>query len=253
MSHPVYNAIGKEIANSPHLLLFWQSGIDSQLTSHKRNRELVAINLLTTILNNMEENHHLLPELITNNFFKLFMDWFKGLQTASKIRTKRDDEEDHKIVIKKEKELLNALAKAMKSDKVDGKIRVALLNKLLFSPGEITFTETTGTNVVKPIIADLDKSGVKKMIKSFRDILLNTSKKFVKEGVERPWYNNERLKAAEYMSQLVNHESVKDDTEFRMTYMKHLMCFGFFKIGGHENVSISAELAGEYISFRPPP
>lgn len=177
------------------------------------------------------------------------MDWFKGLQTASKIRNKRDNEDDHKIMIKKEKELLNALAKALKSEQVTSKVRIEVLKKLLLNPGEMNFTEITGTSIVKATIADLDKDGVKKMAKLFKGVLLNTSKKAIKENVERNWYNNERVKAAELLSYLVSHETVKDDTEFRLTYMKILMCFGFFKIGGDENVQVSSELSGKFLKY----
>lgn len=238
-----------QIANSPHLQLFWTSGIDSQLLKHNRNREIVALNILTSILNNIQDNVEEIPELISNNFFKLSLDWFKGLQTASKIRNKRDDEEDHKIMIKKEKELLNALAKAMRSNKVTKSIRVRTLKKLLFSPGEINFTEITGTNIVKTIMADLDVAGVKKMAKLFKAVLLNSSKKIVKEDKERSWYNNERLKAAEFISYLVCHEAVKEETEFKLTYMRLLMCFGFFKVGDDDSAAVSAELSGKIIFF----
>lgn len=171
------------------------------------------------------------------------MDWFKGLQTASKIRSKRDNEDDNKIMIKKEKELLNSLAKALKSENVTNTVRVEILKKLLFNPGEINFTEMTGTTIVKSTISDLDKDGVKKLAKLLKVVLLNTSKKFVKEGVERSWYNNERIKAAELLSYLVSQESVKEDTEFKLTYMKLLMCFGFFKIGQND-VAVSSDLSG---------
>lgn len=233
-----------QISNSPHLQQFWSSGIDNQLVKHNRNRELATLNILTAILNNLGDNVGVVPELISKNFFKLFMDWFKGLQTASKIRNKRDDEDDHKIMIKTEKELLNTLAKVMKSKNVDSKLRVATLEKLLLNPGEMNFTEVTGTSLVKVIIADLDKEGVKKMAKTFNGVLLNTSKKTVKEGQERNWYNNERLKAAEMLSYLVSHETVKDDVDFKLKYMKLLMCFGFFKIGKDENIAISTDLSG---------
>ncbi|XP_049879214.1 uncharacterized protein LOC126376095 [Pectinophora gossypiella] len=244
VSHPIFKEIGTGMANSPHLKVFWTSGIDSQLTKHNRNRELVAINLLTTILTNIQDNVEIIPELLSRNFFKLFMDWFKGLQTASKIRNKRDNEDDNKIMIKKEKELLNALAKSLKLEKVDSNIRVETLKKLLFNPGEMNFTEITGTSIVKSIIADLDKDGLKIMAKLFKGVLLNTSKKVIKDDVERSWYNNERVKAAELLSYLVSHEAVKDDTEFKLTYMKLLMCLGFFKIGGDNNVAVSNELSG---------
>ncbi|CAG9791369.1 unnamed protein product [Diatraea saccharalis] len=244
VNHPIYEVIGEQMANSPHLQQFWISGIDSQLSKHNRNRELVTLNIFKAILSNLRDNINVLPELISTNFFKLFMDWFKGLQTVSKIRNKRDDEDDHKIMIKKEKEILMILAKAMKFDNVDNKIRVEVLNKLLLNPGEINFTEITGTSLIKSIIADLDKDGVKKMAKKFKGILLNTTKKYVKEDVERNWYNNERLKAAELISFLVIHEAVKDDTDFKLNYMKLLMCFGFFKIGSDESVAISKDLAG---------
>lgn len=216
---------------------------------HNRNRELVAINILTTVLNNIKENVDIIPELISRNFFKLFMDWFKGLQTASKIRSKRDDEDDNKIMIKKQRDLLNALAKALKSDKVDDTVRVEILNKLLLNPGEINFTEITGNTIVRSIVSDLTKDGVKKMAKLFKGVLLNTSKKSIKEDVERNWYNNERVKAAELISYLVSHEAVKDDTEFKLTYMKLLMCFGFFKVGGDENVAVSSELSGKFTTY----
>ncbi|KAJ8711363.1 hypothetical protein PYW07_008605 [Mythimna separata] len=244
IGHPIYNEIATDIANSPHLKLFWTSGIDSQLVKHNRNRELVAINILTTVLNNNTENVDIIPDLISRNFFKLFIDWFKGLQTASKIRSKRDDEDDNKIMIKKQRELLNALAKALKSDKVDDSIRVEILQKLLLNPGEMNFTEITGNTIVRSIVSDLTKDGVKKMAKLFKGVLLNTSKKVIKEDVERNWYNNERVKAAELISYLVSHEAVKDDTEFKLTYMKLLMCFGFFKVGGDETVAVSSELSG---------
>ncbi|XP_075984226.1 MYB binding protein 1a [Anticarsia gemmatalis] len=243
VGHPIYKEIATKMADSPHLQLFWTSGIDSQLVKHNRNRELVAVNMLTTILNNITENMEILPELISKNFFKLFMDWFKGLQTASKIRSKRDNEDDNKIMIKKQRELLNTLAKVLKSKKVDNSVQVAILKKMLFNPGEINFTEITGTTLVKSIISDLNEDGVKKMAKLFKGVLLNTSKKAIKEDVERNWYNNERVKAAELLSYLVSHESVKDDTEFKLTYMKLLMCFGFFKVGGDEAVTISSELS----------
>ncbi|KAM3963956.1 LOW QUALITY PROTEIN: MYB binding protein 1a [Aphomia sociella] len=244
VSHPIYKEIGSHIAKSQHLQVFWTSGIDSHLVKHNRNRELAALNMLMTILDNIDDNVEVIPELISKNFFKLFMDWFKGLQTASKIRSKRDDEDDHKIMIKKQKELLNALAKALKSNKVTNKIRLETLKKLLFTPGEINFTEITGTTLVKSILADLDKDSVKKMAKMFKGVLLNTSKKFVKEDYERNWYNYERVKAAELLSYLVIQEAVKDDTDFKLTYMKFLMCFAFFRIGGDENVVIGTELSG---------
>ncbi|KAI8442294.1 hypothetical protein MSG28_005846, partial [Choristoneura fumiferana] len=242
LNHPIYKEIGISIAQSPHLQLFWTSGIDSQLVKHNRNRELVAVNMLTTILNNLKDNVEVIPELISKNFFKLFMDWFKGLQTASKIRNKRENEDDHKIMIKKEKDLLNALNKALKLEKVDSAIRVQILKKLLFNPGELNFTEITGTSVVKSIIADLDKSGVKKMAKLFKGVLLNTDK-CVKDTVERNWFNIERIRAAELISYLVSHDTVKDDTEFKLTYMKILMCFGFFKISSGDNAAVSSDLS----------
>ncbi|CAG9104701.1 unnamed protein product [Plutella xylostella] len=244
VSHPVFKEVSTLIANSPHLQLFWTSGIDSQLMKHNRNRELVALNILSTILTNITDNFEVIPELLSKNFFKLFMDWFKGLQTASKIRNKRDNEDDHKIMIKKQKEVLNALAKALKSEKVDMSVRIETLKKLLFTRGEMNFTEITGTNIVKAIMSDLDLDGVKKMAKLFKKVLLNTSKKVVKDDVERNWYNNERLKAAEMISLLVSHDAVKDDTEFKLAYMKILMCFGFFKISGDETVAVSSELSG---------
>ncbi|KPJ15976.1 hypothetical protein RR48_10022 [Papilio machaon] len=244
VNHPIYKEIGRQIAKSSNLVQFWVTGIDSQLTKHNRNRELVCISLLTTILQNLDDNVELIPELLSTNFFKLFMDWFKGLQTASKIRNKRDNEDDNKIMIKNQKELLNALAKSLKSDKVTSEVRVETLKKLLFNPGEINFSEVTGTSIIKSIAADLDSDGVKKIAKLLKNVLMNASKKTVKEDVERNWYNNERVKAAELLSFLVSHEAVKDDTEFKITNMKLLMCFGFFKIGGDETVAVSGELAG---------
>ncbi|KAJ0173013.1 hypothetical protein K1T71_011189 [Dendrolimus kikuchii] len=244
IGHPIYKEIGIQIANSPYLQLFWTSGIDTQLTKHNRNRELVSVNILTTILNNIKENTEILPDLISHNFFKLFMDWFKGLQTASKIRNKRDNEDDNKLMIKKQKELLNSLGKALKAENVTPKIRLDVLKKLLFNPGEINFSEITGTSIIKSSISDLDKDGVKKMSKLLKGVLLNTTKKFIKQDVERNWYNNERIKAAELISYLVSHESVKDDTDFKLSYMKLLMCFGFFKIGGDDNVAVSSDLSG---------
>lgn len=223
--------------------LFW-SKIDSHLVKHNRNRELVALNLLNTILQNIHNNVEVLPELLSDNFFKLFMDWFKGLQTASKIRNKRDDEDDHKIMIKRQKDILVTFSKALKFPDVNVNIRVATLKKLLFNPGEINFTEITGSTIVKTIIADLDEVGLKKMAKSLKKVLLNTSKKIIKENVERNWYNNERVKAAELISFIVSHEAVRDDTEFKITYMQLLMCYGFFKIGGDESVAVSSDLAG---------
>lgn len=186
----------------------------------------------------------MLPELLSDNFFKLFMDWFKGLQTASKIRNKRDDEDDHKIVIKKQKEILTSFSKALKFPNVNSEIRLATLKKLLFNPGEINFTEVTGSTIVKSTIADLDEQSLKKLAKLLKKVLLNSSKKSVKEDVERNWYNNERVKAAELISFIVSHEAVKDDTEFKISYMQLLMCFGFFKISGDENVAVSSDLAG---------
>ncbi|XP_013143591.1 PREDICTED: myb-binding protein 1A-like protein [Papilio polytes] len=242
--HPIYKEIGRQIAKTSHLVQFWVTGIDSQLTKHNRNRELVCISMLTTILQNLDENVEVIPELLSANFFKLFMDWFKGLQTASKIRNKRDNEDDNKIMIKKQKELLNALAKSLKSEKVTSKVRVETLKKVLFNPGEINFSEVTGTSIIKSIAADLDSDGVKKIAKLLKNVLMNTSKKLIKEDVERNWYNNERVKAAELLSFLVSHDAVKDDTEFKITNMKLLMCFGFFKIGGDETVAVSSELAG---------
>lgn len=249
VNHPIYKEVAMAVANSSCLKLFWISGIDSHLLKHNRNRELVALNILTTILNNMQENFELLPELLSKNFFKLFMEWFKGLQTASKIRNKRDEEDDYKIMIKKERELLNALANTLKSNKVENNVRVETLKKLLFNPGDMNFSEITGTNVIKSIIADLNADGVKKIAKLFKCVLLNTSQKGINKDNKRHWYNNERLKAAEGLSYLVIHEAVKDDTQFKLTQMQVLMCLGFFKIGGDETVAISSELSGTFFIF----
>ncbi|OWR55017.1 putative DNA polymerase v [Danaus plexippus plexippus] len=243
LSHPIYQECGKQIANSPHLSIFWNK-IDSHLVKHNRNRELVSLNILNTVLLNLKDNVEVIPDLLSDNFFKLFMDWFKGLQTASKIRNKRDNEDDSKIMVKKQKEVLMSLAKALQLPSVDSKIRVKTLDKLLFSPGEINFTEITGSTVVKSITAGLDVDGLKKMAKSLKKVFLNSSKKVIKEGVERNWYNNERVKAAELISYMVSHEAVKDDAEFKIKYMQLLMCFGFFKIGGDESVAVSSSLAG---------
>ncbi|XP_022112489.2 myb-binding protein 1A [Pieris rapae] len=243
VNHPIYEEVGKQIAKLPQLLTFW-SKIDDQLIKHNRNRELVAINILNAILLNLDKNVEVIPDLLSKNFFKLFLDWFKGLQTASKVRNRNENEDDQKIMIKKEKEILNSLVKALKSESVTNHLRVTVLKKLLFNPGEINFTDLTGTNIVKLISMDLDKDGVKKMAKLLKKVLLNTSKKTVKEDVERHWFNNERVKAAELISLLVSHEAVKDDTEFKINYMQLLMCFGFFKISGEDNVAVSSELAG---------
>lgn len=236
--------MGKEIAQSPHLLLFWNN-IDGFLVKHNRNRELAAINILKSILTNLQGNVNVIPELLSENFFKLFMDWFKGLQTASKIRNKKDQEDDHKIMVKKERELLVSLSQSLKHPSVDNNLRVSVIKKLLLYPGDLNFTELTGSNVIRSTIADLDVESLKKIAKIFKKILLNSSKKIVKEDVERNWYNNERVKAAEQLSYIVSHEAVKDDTDFKITYMQLLMCFGFFKIGGDANVAVSNELSGK--------
>lgn len=147
-------------------------------------------------------------------------------------------------MIKKQKELLNSLAKILQAENVTSKTRLEVLKKLLFNPGEINFTEITGTSIIKSTISALDKDGIKKMAKSLKGVLLNTTRKQIKQDIERNWYNNERVKAAELLSYLVSHESVKDDTDFKLNYMKLLMCFGFFKIGGDDNVAVSSDLSG---------
>ncbi|XP_026488898.2 myb-binding protein 1A-like protein [Vanessa tameamea] len=243
INHPIYKEIATQISKSSHLMSFWNK-IDSHLVKHNRNRELVSLNILNIILLNIQDNVAMIPDLITDNFFKLFMDWFKGLQTASKIRNKRDNEDDHKIVIKKEKEVLTSLSKALKLPGVDSNLRVATLKKLLFGPGEINFTEITGSTVIKSTIADLDIDGLKKLAGLLKKVLMNTSKKFIKENVERNWYNNERVKAAEIISFIVSHDAMKQDTAFKINHMQLLMCFGFFKISGDQNIAVSSELAG---------
>ncbi|CAK1541559.1 unnamed protein product [Leptosia nina] len=243
VNHPIYEEFGKQVATSPLLLQVWMK-IDGHLTKHNRNREMVAINILSNVFKNINDNVQVISELISKNFFKLFLDWFKGLQTASKVRNRNESEDDQKIMIKKEKELLNYLVKAMKSDAVTNTLRVDVLKKLLFDPGEVNFTEITGTNIIKLICTDLDKDGVKKICALLKMVLLNTSKKMVKEGFERHWFNNERVTAAELISFLVTHDAVKDDTEFKIHHMQLLMCFGFFKISGDNSTSISSELAG---------
>lgn len=183
---------------------------------------------------------------MSKNFFKLFLDWFKGLQTASKVRNKRDNEDDHKLMVKKQRELLNTLAKTLKNERVTSAIRIEILKKLLFHPGDMNFSEITGTSITKSIIADVDKNGVKKISVLFKEVLMNTSKKLIKDGVERNWFNNERLKAAETLSYLISHEAVKNDTNFKLNYMKMLMCYGFFKSNKDESVAISSELSSKY-------
>ncbi|VVD02152.1 myb-binding protein 1A-like protein [Leptidea sinapis] len=244
VSHPIYEEIGKQVAKGPLMVEFWLK-VDSYLVKHNRNRELVALNILNTIFLNVDsKNYELIPDLISNNFFKLFLDWFKGLQTASKIRSKREDEDDHKLMIKTEKDFLNTVAKALKSESITSSIRVNILKKLLINPGEINLAEITGSSIIKSIIADLDISGVKEMAKLFKKVLLNSSKKVVKDDVERNWYNNEKIKAAELISHLVSHETVRDDTSFKIKYMQILMCFGFFKISGEDNIPVSSEMSG---------
>ncbi|XP_041971652.1 uncharacterized protein LOC121727737 [Aricia agestis] len=240
--HPIYAQIGKDVATCPQLVSLWTK-IDSYLVKHNRNRELAALNILNAILNNLQ-NGSALPTLLGDNLLKLLMDWFKGLQTASKIRNKKDDEDDHRIMVKKGKEVLVSLTKALKLPSVDNHIRVIVLKKLLLSPGEINFTEISGSSVIKTLIADLDIEGLKKMSKIFKKILLNTSQKSVKENVERKWYNNERVKAAELLSYIVCHEKVKDDIEFKISNMQLLMCLAFFKTGGDDHIAVSSELAG---------
>lgn len=228
LKHPIYEDFAKEIAVSSSLEDFLKQ-LDQNLFKFHRNKHILSTLILKHIAKNITD-FSLLPQLLTHNYLKQTLIYFKTLKPKQ-----RDDEfqtETH--------DFFNALVDALKKPEVSGEIKFEIVERLLFYPGSLVFEKTTKSKLVQQVTLLLDVDGVKKLGGFYRDVIVG--KKRQHESTDM-WWNNDRLYSAQLLVKLLGHNAVLGENEWRIEQLQFLMELSLIR---RENgLNVGAELAGK--------
>lgn len=193
---------------------FWEA-IDEcfNAQTHKltKTEKFMAVQLFKLLLENYEKyiekikceefvdkkikkkNISFLSSLLSNNFLKYLLKRFK-------MNPIKNDE----IAIEFQKaltlfvkvldlELGFYIQNSIIDKKEETKLRLDILKKLIFYPGDIMIEKLTGTKVFQTIMCKLDTDGVKELSELFRDIASNTKFKEKPDSEPESWRFDERI------------------------------------------------------------
>ncbi|KAG5894715.1 hypothetical protein JTB14_006135 [Gonioctena quinquepunctata] len=229
--HFVYELISEEIAASDLLSDFVQE-LDKYLDFPNRNKLLVA-SFFTLILQKLK-NTSVIPDLLTKNFVQQTLNFFKTL------KGKNQDPEFMQIV----QTFFDQLLLTLKSDEIKSKTKIAVLKKLLLSPGTFIFEKITRSKVIQLITLNLNKGGVKKLSGIYRGVISGTEIIDSQYGHSENWLNNDKLYAAHLLIKLLNHSAMKEENEWKVDQLVFLMDLSFFRSDDGTHVThIGNELA----------
>lgn len=241
----------------------WCNGIEKKLNVNNENRVLIVLTVFAEILQNIDSKPQEIPPLLGDKFIPCILEWFKGFQTNQSGKSSSKNfkskgsmrqtpyESKGRQIMVKAKEVFEILLIALKKESVTPKIRLEVLNKLLFTPGDIMFCDITNSKIIKLLIEELDTECVHSFAKVLKKVVSNESKKIHPNGSERFWTNSERLRAAEMLSYLINHKTTSGEMKWRIKNMQFLVMISLFKTTGGNDAYVSGELAGSFCNDLP--
>lgn len=208
----------------------WCVEMELQLTRPTRNKYLVATTILTVMLENMTE-YSQIPEMFTTQFITIMLNTFRN------TRAKDKDDDFLKIVY----HFFEVLENTLKKEEVTTKTKIAILKKLLISPGTLIFEKITRSKLIQHITMSLNEEGIKKLSKIYKEIVIANKPRDINDENEH-WINLDRTYAAQMLVKLIGNPVVQKESEWRLEQAKFLLNLGFFKTDADSNVGI--ELAG---------
>ncbi|XP_071453092.1 myb-binding protein 1A [Hetaerina americana] len=226
MKHPVYEEYCQQIASTEHVLLFWSS-IEKHLVKPNRNRQLMTLEILKHIFSHLQDKTQF-PAFISPPFINITL--------KSKESKRQSQDQDMSGIFPKVKEVFAVLMNKLLSEDVNDKVKVEMLKKLLFYPGNFMIEKNTGLKIVQPITTSLAVKGMKKLAKVYQDVVSGkTSLKEQSGNVVRkpdfkvlPWKNKERVYAAQLLARLVGVPVMASELEWKFKQAKFLLHWGVF-------------------------
>ncbi|XP_050501853.1 myb-binding protein 1A [Diabrotica virgifera virgifera] len=228
LQHPVYDIISIEAATSSNLNHFLEE-LDWYLDIPNRNKLLVATKIYTILLEKLEDVS-VVPNILTKNFVHQMLNHFKTLKG-------KDQDVEFKQSINK---FFEQLLEKLKPEDVNSKIKIAVLKKLLFSPGTFIFEKITHSKVVQNITWSLNVDGVKKLVAVYRGVIEGSEIVASQYGHGDYWLNNDKLYAAHLLIKLLNHKAVREENDWKTEQLIFLMELGLLK---DTQVRIGSELS----------
>ncbi|XP_046980290.1 myb-binding protein 1A isoform X1 [Schistocerca americana] len=228
--HPVYEEFCRQLTESEHLILFWETGIDEQLSKPTNKRMTLAVDMLIYILKHLKDTT-LIPQLLTSNFMMSVVKSFSGKKTEN-------------LLLEKMQHFLDIMIKLLEG--ASDKCRIAVIKKILFYPGDLFFEKHSGTKTVQLISKQLNTEGVKKLAKMYRHILNGSSSRKTgpNEADQQSWTGWERLYAAQLMTRLMGHQAVQEEMDWKVKQLQFFINIGLFHKSSSENeIAIRTPLA----------
>ncbi|CAH1163207.1 unnamed protein product [Phaedon cochleariae] len=232
LQHSTYEIIINEVSESSLLPDFVRQ-LDSKLDIPNRNKQLLVTKLLTLILERIKDSS-VIPELLTRNFIHQTLNYFKSLD-----RKNQDREFLQMIEL-----FFNQLLTALKHEQVKSTTKIAVLKKLLFSPGTFIFEKITRSKIVQLITQSLDAVGVKDLAIVYKSVVEGEDRVDNKYSLNENWLNNDKLYAAHLLIKLLNHVAVKDQNDWKVQQLIFLMNLGLLKndTGRQVGIELAASL-----------
>ncbi|KAL3271345.1 hypothetical protein HHI36_021833 [Cryptolaemus montrouzieri] len=215
LKHPVYESFGNVLIKSEFTTNLMKH-LDEALEKYNKNKHLVAINFLTFILKNIE-NPNEIPSFLGDNLIQ---------HTLMVFRQLKGDEKGNEIKQLTHK-LFDAILEALKRNAKE-KTKIAVLKRLLFSPGTFIFEKITKSKLIQQITSTLETEGVKKLAKVYKEVIMLQNEKFNAESSET-FQNNDRLYAAHLLVKLLGHSTMHNENEWKCETLKFLMHLGLTK------------------------
>ncbi|VEN44429.1 unnamed protein product [Callosobruchus maculatus] len=228
LRHPIYEQVSKDIATS-NCLLDLLNALDTQIKQPNRNRQMIINTIYHFILKNITD-HSIIPDFLTKNFIQHNLEYLKNFQ-----RPNEDPEFKQTF-----NNFLQALLEVMKKQEVTDKTKIAVLKKLIVSPGTLNFEKITGSKVVQQIFSTLGGKGVRKLAIIYRSVI-NAEDKDESLKKEKNWLNNDRLYATHMLVKLLSNPNVKEDNEFKIEQLTYLMELALLKENSY-SVNLGSEL-----------
>nr|CAI5848436.1 unnamed protein product [Callosobruchus analis] len=216
LRHPIYEQVSKDIAASDCVLDILNA-LDTQIQQPNRNRQMIINTIYHFILKNITD-HSIIPNFLTTNFIQHNLEYLKNLQ-----RPNEDQEFQQSF-----NNFLQVLLELMKQQEVTDKTKIAVLKKLIVSPGTLNFGKITGSKVVQQIFSTLGSKGVRKLAIIYKTVI-NAKDKDENLNKEKSWLNNDRLYATHMLIKLLNNPNLKADNEFKIEQLTYLMELALLK------------------------
>ncbi|KAJ8687432.1 hypothetical protein QAD02_023226 [Eretmocerus hayati] len=224
--HPMYKVFCEKLIVTEFVEQFWV-GFDEHFKKASKSDEYLGVELFNLMLTSLKDES-VIPILLSPNFVRHML---KRLSNNPKNKT----DEVANLFKKALTLMVNRLNKDVKT-----KIKITVLKKLIFSPGDLMIEKLTGIKVLQILINNLNAEGVKKVSNLFKEIAANTKfKEKLNSSIPEPWTNNERTYVTQLLTvKLMSHPELASDHEWRLEQQKFL-----FKLGLCETDNIGVELS----------